>query len=80
MPNPLQNLAISDTGFVFDPKTGNTFTLNETALFILRLLKEEKTKEEVLLALLSEYETDKEEVDRDFEDISLHLKSFGLIQ
>ncbi len=40
----LKNLALSDTGFVFDPTTGNTYTLNETALAIVRLLKQDKTK------------------------------------
>ena len=46
--NYLKNIAVSDTGFMFDPATGNTFTLNETALYIVNLLKEDKTKEQII--------------------------------
>ena len=38
----LERLAISDEGFIFDPESGNSYTVNGTALFILRLLKEGK--------------------------------------
>ena len=35
----LQRLAISASGFVFDPVSGHNFTVNETGLTILRLLQ-----------------------------------------
>ncbi len=31
----LHQLAISDTGFIFDPQTGQSFTINGTGLFVL---------------------------------------------
>jgi hypothetical protein len=36
MPKRLTHLALSDDGFLFDTVTGNTFTLNSSATFILR--------------------------------------------
>jgi hypothetical protein len=36
----LQNLAISETGFVFDPRTGATFTLNPAGLTVLVALRD----------------------------------------
>ena len=36
----LNRLAINDEGFIFDPETGNSFTVNGTGLFIIKLLKE----------------------------------------
>ena len=36
----LKDLALSDTGFVFDPYTGATFTTNATGLAILQALRE----------------------------------------
>jgi PqqD family protein of HPr-rel-A system len=36
----LTHLALSDDGFLFDTATGNTFTLNSSATFILRRLIE----------------------------------------
>jgi hypothetical protein len=38
--NPLTMLAISDTGFVFDPRTGHSYTVNSTGLALLRSLKQ----------------------------------------
>ncbi|MBK8398885.1 MAG: HPr-rel-A system PqqD family peptide chaperone [Leptospiraceae bacterium] len=74
----LKNLALSDTGFVFDPTTGNTYTLNETALAIVHLLKQDRTKEEILQSILSEYEVDSDEIDRDFSDLIIQLTELGL--
>ncbi|MBP7281650.1 MAG: HPr-rel-A system PqqD family peptide chaperone [Leptospiraceae bacterium] len=73
----LKNLAVSDTGFVFDPTTGNTYTLNETALTIVRLLKQDKTKEEILQSIISEYEVDTDEIERDFSDLVIQLTELG---
>ncbi len=36
----LHNLAISSTGFIFDPVSGNSFNTNETGVMILTKLKE----------------------------------------
>jgi len=35
----LDTLALSDNGFLFDTRTGNTYTLNSTGSFLLRQLK-----------------------------------------
>lgn len=36
----LRDLALSDTGFVFDPYTGATFTTNPTGQCVLQALRE----------------------------------------
>ena len=35
----LRQLAVSDTGFVFDPQTGQSFTVNATGRLVLDCLK-----------------------------------------
>jgi hypothetical protein len=35
----LSTLAISDSGFVFDPRTGHSYTVNASGLTVLRDLK-----------------------------------------
>ncbi len=35
----LQQLAVSDTGFIFDPQSGQSFSVNDTGLFVLQQLK-----------------------------------------
>jgi PqqD family protein of HPr-rel-A system len=47
MVNPIQTLAMSDTGFVFDPRTGHAYTVNATGLAVLRGLKEGRSLAEV---------------------------------
>jgi len=54
----LQNLAIADSGYIFDPASGNSYTANETALFIISDLKQGKSTEEIIVRLCEEYETD----------------------
>lgn len=38
--NQLAMLAISDTGFVFDPRTGHSYSVNATGLALLKCLKQ----------------------------------------
>ncbi|MBX9952829.1 MAG: PqqD family protein [Candidatus Obscuribacterales bacterium] len=35
----LSQLAVSETGFIFDPQTGQSFSVNQTGLIVLDLLK-----------------------------------------
>ena len=64
-PRTLERLAISESGFVFDPVSGHSFTLNETALTILRLLQKDRRIEDLRRQLLEDYEVDETTLDRD---------------
>ena len=74
----MRNLAISDTGFVFDPSTGNTFLLNETGIFILRKLVQGCERDAVVEALVEEYDVDAEQAGRDLADILIQMQEFGM--
>ena len=76
----LQKLAISDEGFIFDPETGSSFTVNHTGLFILKLLKEGKSQDEIVDALVKEYGVDREEAARDLIDFLEQLRLNGLLE
>jgi|JI10StandDraft_1071094.scaffolds.fasta_scaffold1254187_2 hypothetical protein len=78
--NALKNLAVSENGFVFDPTSGNTFILNETALIIVKLLIQEKSKEEIKESILNEYAVEIDEIERDYADLTIQLRELGLIQ
>jgi hypothetical protein len=39
-PSGLRSLAVSDTGFIFDPRTGHSYSANATGLAVLAGLKE----------------------------------------
>ncbi len=58
---------------------GSMVRLNETALFLWRLLEEDRTEEELLGALSTEYEIDEETAKRDFTPFLAQLREAGLI-
>lgn len=41
-PDVLRRLALSDSGFVFDPLSGASYTVNGTGLALLRLLQQDE--------------------------------------
>lgn len=53
----LQNLAVSDTGFLVDPVTGFTFSVNATGRAILDLPKQGRDADGVQAALAERFET-----------------------
>lgn len=77
--NKIKNLALSETGFVFDPATGNTFTLNESAIFILKLLKTGSDQKQIAESLAAEFEVSAAQALEDVSDAFLQLKEAGLI-
>ncbi|MCB1173502.1 MAG: HPr-rel-A system PqqD family peptide chaperone [Leptospiraceae bacterium] len=76
--NQIRNLAISETGFVFDPSSGNTFVMNETALRILRALQADEATESIILDILEEYDVEQEQLKRDFADFRIQLNELGI--
>jgi len=75
----LSRLAINDEGFIFDPETGNSFTVNKTGLFIIKLLKEGKSEDEIVSCLTNEFEVSEEEAKQDLLDFIEQLKILGLL-
>lgn len=52
------DLSIQDNGFVFDPVTGESYTLNPVGLEWLRFLVQGQSKEEIRHYYLDNYELD----------------------
>lgn len=76
----LADLAISDSGFVFDPYTGASFTVNATGLAVLRTLKEGRTtRADLVDALRSGFEVRGEDVERDVDEFVGLLHRFELV-
>jgi hypothetical protein len=66
----LQDLAISDSGFIFDPVTGNSYTSNKTAVYIINRLKTGDDVLSIAKTLTEEYDVKRDEAEQDI----LHLK------
>ena len=76
----LKQLAINDNGFVFDPRTGHTFTLNATGLAVLDALKRGEPAGQIVAKLTADFELDgSEDVAREVEDFVARLQEYALI-
>ena len=72
----LQRLAISESGFVFDPVSGHNFTVNETGLTILRLLQKENELNPLLEKLSQDYEASPRVLERDVLEFAGLLRDY----
>ncbi len=70
----LNSLAISDNGFIFKPATGESFTTNEMGLFIIDLLKEGKSGDEIINAITEDFEINNVTAGRDLYEFLDFLK------
>ena len=61
----LNRLAVSESGFIFDPASGHHFTVNETGLVVLRLLQKQQRLDQILSALRDAYAAEPREIERD---------------
>lgn len=75
----IQHLAINDEGFIFDPSTGESFTVNPTGLIILNNLRENKSEAEIVSILKEEFEISGEDVERDVSDFFRQIRAMRLI-
>ena len=75
-----KNLAVSETGFIFNPTSGDSFTANEIGADILNLLKEDKSIEDIKSSLIDKYDVDASQLEKDVEDFIVLLRDNNLIQ
>jgi len=70
----LKRLAVSESGFVFDPASGHNFTVNATGLVILRLLLKYQRLEQIIDVLQEEYDAQARDIERDVVEFVSALK------
>jgi PqqD family protein of HPr-rel-A system len=74
----IKDLAISDSGFVFDPFSGGTFTLNETGRTVLQSLRDGLTEAEIVDRLRVDFEGVTPKVEEDVRDFLRTMAEYGL--
>jgi len=72
------NIAISDSGFIFHPSNGETFTVNSIGGEIIKLLKEDKSFEEICSFIVDEYDVDEKTINKDLGDFLNQLKNLKI--
>lgn len=66
------NIALSESGFVFNPNTGESFTLNPVGQELFGMIRDGMDYAGVRTAFLDKYEVDDNIFEKDFEDF-IHL-------
>lgn len=74
------NIATSETGFIFNPATGDSYTSNTLATTILALMKAGKSEQEIKQDIIDRYEVDIHQLNRDWDDWTQQLKEANLIE
>ena len=78
--NIRKDIAISDTGFVFDPITGESYTLNPIAVEILSLYKDGNSKSVIIEVLLNKYDVSEIELEKSISDFEKMINDYNLIE
>jgi hypothetical protein len=76
----LKDLAVSESGFLFDPYTGLTFSLNPTGRFILERLRDGLSEPSIRQALEAGFQTSPgDDPLRDVREFMQQLRESGLL-
>ncbi|HPE33256.1 MAG TPA: PqqD family protein [Bacteroidales bacterium] len=74
------NVAVSASGLIFNPDTGESFTVNPMGAMIINELKEGKSQEEIIATTIEKYFVEKNTFEKDFEDFLGLLHNFSLVE
>lgn len=72
------NIAVSDNGFVFNPASGESYSVNPVGLEILNMLRKGMNNEEVITEIESKYQVDLNTLERDLNDFIEMVKQYHL--
>ena len=75
----LRDLAVSDSGFVFDPYTGATFSVNASGQQLLEGLKAGFGREALIAKLRDSFDVRGEDLERDVDEFVSQLKTNGVL-
>ena len=69
----LSNIAVSESGYLFNPTNGDSFSSNAVATDIIAMLKLDKSPEEIKKVLLAKYDVEKSTIERDLDEFLQEL-------
>jgi len=75
-----KNIATSEAGLIFNPGTGDSFSVNSIGSEILSLLKENKSRQEIIDAVSLKYVTEKNMLEKDLDDFLSQLDEYNLLE
>jgi hypothetical protein len=59
-----KRLALSDSGFVFDPVTGKSYTVNETGFWLIKQLQQDSSLDVLKTQIAREFDGEEKTIER----------------
>ena len=75
-----KNIAVSESGFLFDSMSGDSFSLNPIAAEILELIREQKSIDDIKRILLNKYEVTPTMLDKTIYEYVFTLKKLNIVK
>jgi len=75
-----ENIALSENGFVFNPSTGDSYTLNNSGKEVMIMIKEGKNVTQIADLLYEKYDIDRISLERYLEDFINDLSVYNLME
>ena len=75
-----KNIAVSESGFVFDPSTGESFSLNQIGLELVELLKQGDDFDSIKKEVLEKYDVDEISFEKYYYDFINSLNQNQLLE
>lgn len=74
-----KNIATSESGFIFHPGTGDSFSANPIAADILLQLKDGTAPSEIKKNILDKYNVEANLLEKDWDDFNAQLREANLL-
>ena len=74
-----KNIATSEAGLIFNPGTGDSFSVNNIGIEILAMLKDNKSQQEIISYVSSRYDVERKQIEKDMDDFVSQLNDYNLL-
>jgi hypothetical protein len=78
--NLKKNIALSESGFLFDSNSGDSYSLNDTGKLIVQMIKENKTEGEIIAYFKENYDVEEGIFENNFHDFISMIKNLNIIE
>jgi len=75
-----KNIAISETGLLFHPGSGESYSVNPIGVEIINRMKQGSSFDEIAAEILAKYNTDRATFEKDYHDFIRLMKENGLLE
>jgi hypothetical protein len=75
-----KNIALSSSGFLFNPANGDSFSVNDVGHDIIKYLQAKMDVDQIITSIKADYKVEEDRLEEDIEDFIHLLKSYKLVK